>query len=234
MIRTRSRRDDLAMTSSTRRMWLLPTGLILLSTIPLVAGGILIDQLNTGSRIIADNAKYLADPVPVVTHIVGVTVFCLLGAFQFSVGFRSRWPRWHRIAGWIVAPCGLAAALSGLYMTVFYPRQVNVGDLLTAFRLVFGTAMAVSLVLGFVAVLRRDIAGHRAWMMRAYAIGIGAGTQAVTQLPVVLAVGPLNVLTNALMSLGAWLLNLAVAEWFIRGRSLRAKPSRRRAVATAA
>jgi hypothetical protein len=233
MSRTRRRRDDLAMTSSTARMWLLPTGLVLLSTIPLAAGGILIDQLGTGSRIIADNAKYLADPVPVVAHIVGVTVFCLLGAFQFAAGFRVRWPRWHRIAGRVVAPCGLVAALSGLYMTVFYPRQVNVGDLLTAFRLVFGTAMAASLVLGFVAILRRDIAGHRAWMMRAYAIGIGAGTQAVTQLPVVIATGPLNVLTNALMSLGAWLLNLAVAEWFIRGRSRRAKPSRRRIVATA-
>ncbi len=72
------------------------------------------------------------------------------------------------------------------------------------------------------AVLRRDFARHRAWMIRGYAIGIGAGTQAVTQIPVVLAIGPLNELTTALMMLGAWLLNLAVAEWFLRGRSLKA------------
>ncbi|MFC0541657.1 DUF2306 domain-containing protein [Kutzneria chonburiensis] len=208
--------------TSTRRMWLLPTGLVLLSTIPVLAGGLRIGQLGTGAQITADNARFFADPVPVVVHIIGVTVFCVLGAFQFSAGFRARWPRWHRIAGRVVLPCGLAAALSGLWMTVFYPRAANVGDLLTAFRLVFGTAMAVSLVLGFLAVRRRDIAGHRAWMTRGYAIGIGAGTQAVTQLPVVVVFGSVNTLTDALMSLGAWLLNLAIAEWFLRRR-----PSRR-------
>jgi len=211
------------MTSSTKRMWLLPTGLVLLSTIPVLAGGLRIGQLSTGAQRTAENARFFADPVPVVVHIIGVTVFCVLGAFQFSAGFRARWPRWHRIAGRVVAPCGLAAALSGLWMTVFYPHAANVGDLLTVFRLVFGTAMAVSLVLGFAAVLRRDIAGHRAWMTRGYAIGIGAGTQAVTQLPVVVVFGSVNTLTDALMSLGAWLLNLAIAEWFLRRR-----PSRRR------
>jgi hypothetical protein len=208
--------------TSSRKLWPLPTGLILLSTIPVIAGGLRLDQLGTGAQITPDNARFFADPVPVVVHIIGVTVFCVLGAFQFSAGFRVRWPRWHRVAGRIVAPCGLAAALSGLWMTMFYPCAVAVGDLLTGFRLVFGTAMAVSLVLGFAAVLRRDFARHRVWMTRGYAIGIGAGTQAVTQIPVVLAIGPLNELTTALMMLGAWLLNLAVAEWFLRGRSLKA------------
>jgi hypothetical protein len=221
MSRPWSGRHDLAMTSSTKRMWRLPAGLALLSTIPVLAGGLRIGQLSTGAQITADNARFFADPVPVVAHIIGVTVFCVLGAFQFSAGFRARWPRWHRIAGRVVAPCGLVAALAGLWMTVFYPRAADVGDLLTGFRLVFGTAMAVSLVLGFAAVMRRDIAGHRAWMTRGYAIGIGAGTQAVTQLPVIVVLGSLNTLTNALMSLGAWLLNLAIAEWFLRRRSRR-------------
>ncbi|QUQ65489.1 DUF2306 domain-containing protein [Kutzneria sp. CA-103260] len=234
MSRTRSGRDDLAMTSSTKRIWPLPTGLILLSTIPVLAGGLRIGQLSTGAQITAENARFFADPVPVVVHVISVTVFCVLGAFQFSTGFRVRWPRWHRVAGRIVAPCGVAAALSGLWMTVYYPRPPGVGDLLTGFRLVFGTAMAVSLVLGFAAVLRRDIARHRAWMTRGYAIGIGAGTQAVTQLPVVLVIGPLNELTTALMMLGAWLLNLAIAEWFLRRRSPGVRPARRGSTATAA
>lgn len=41
--------------------------------------------------------------------------------------------------------------------------------------------MAACLVLGFTAIRRRDIAAHRAWMIRAYAIGLGAGTQAFTE-----------------------------------------------------
>ena len=92
------------MTSSTKRMWLLPTGLVLLSTIPVLAGGLRIGQLGTGAQRTAENARFFADPVPVVVHIIGVTVFCVLGAFQFSAGFRARWPRWHRISGRVVVP----------------------------------------------------------------------------------------------------------------------------------
>jgi hypothetical protein len=103
-------------------------------------------------------------------------------------------------------------------MTLFYPRPDDVGDLLTGFRLVFGSAMALSIALGLAAIRRRDFARHRAWMIRGYAIGVGAGTQAVTQLPWILAVGPLDKLSKALFMLAAWVINLAVAEWIIRGQ----------------
>jgi hypothetical protein len=33
--------------------------------------------------------------------------------------------------------------------------------------------MVLSIILGFAAIRRRDIIGHRAWMMRGYAIGLG-------------------------------------------------------------
>ena len=41
--------------------------------------------------------------------------------------------------------------------------------------------MAACLVLGVAAIRRRDIAAHRAWMIRAYAIGLAAGTQVFTE-----------------------------------------------------
>jgi uncharacterized membrane protein YozB (DUF420 family) len=206
------------MTSSTRREWPIPTGLILLSAIPVIAGAFRLTQLTGGAAITPDNARFFASPVPVTAHIVSVSLYCVLGAFQFVPGLRRRRLGWHRAAGRLLVPCGLIAALSGLWMTLFYPRPDDVGELVTVFRLVFGSAMAASIVLGLAAVLRRDIAQHRAWMMRGYAIGIGAGTQAVTQLPWILAVGPLDKLSKALLMLAAWVLNLAVAEWIIRGR----------------
>jgi uncharacterized membrane protein len=43
--------------------------------------------------------------------------------------------------------------------------------------------MALSLCLGVAAIRRRDISRHRAWMLRAYALGLGTGTQVVTLLP---------------------------------------------------
>ena len=53
-------------------------------------------------------------------------------------------------------------------------------------------------------------------MRRAYVIGMGAGTQALTQLPPLLLFGTPNELTLALMMGAAWLMNLGVTEWLIR------------------
>jgi uncharacterized membrane protein len=204
------------MTSNTRPGWLLPTGLILLSFVPVIAGGARIGQLTTGAQITAENARFFANPTPVVIHIVGASTFAVLGAFQFAPRFRGKRPRWHRIAGRIVLPCGLVVAGTGIYMALHYPHPDNTGDLLTVFRLVFGTAMATSLLLGLRAILRRDIAAHRAWMIRSYAIGLGAGTQFLTQAPWVLLVGPLDKQSNAWLSLAGWLINIAVAERHLR------------------
>ncbi|MEV4111782.1 DUF2306 domain-containing protein [Nonomuraea sp. NPDC049695] len=86
----------------------------------------------------------------------------------------------------------------------------------------FGSAMAGCIVLGFAAILRRDVARHRAWMIRGYAIGMGAGTQAVTQLLWVLATGAAPEGVNRAIFHGmGWIINLAVAEWVIRRRSPR-------------
>jgi hypothetical protein len=103
-------------------------------------------------------------------------------------------------------------------MTLFYPRPDDVGELLTGFRLVFGSAWVLFIVLGFAAIRRRDLARHRAWMIRGYAVGLGAGTQVVTQVPWILAAGALDKLSKALLMLAGWVVNLAVAEWIIRRR----------------
>jgi hypothetical protein len=42
------------------------------------------------------------------------------------------------------------------------------------------SSWAISIVLGFAAIRRRDLIGHRAWMTRGYAIGLGAATQMLT------------------------------------------------------
>lgn len=196
--------------------WMVPTGLIMLSVIPVVAGALRLGELAGGAAVTPANARFFATQLPVVSHVIGASLYGIVGAFQFAKRFRRRRPAWHRMAGRILVVCGLVAALSGLWMTVFYPRPEGDGDLLAAFRLVFGTAMAVSLVLGFAAVRRRDFRRHHDWMIRAYAIGVAAGTQAFTQLPWMLLVGPLGETPRALLVAAGWVINLAVAEWIIR------------------
>lgn len=199
----------------TTRARLVPYSLVALSLIPVIAGAFRVSQLAVGAPIDDGNARFFDSPVPVVLHIVGATIYCLLGAFQFDAGLRRRRPGWHRAAGRLLIPCGLTAALSGMWMAVAYDVPSPDGTAVMVLRVVVGSVMALSIVLGFAAVRRRDFTAHRAWMMRGYALGLAAGTQAFTHLPwAVAGTAPDELGRFAAMAAG-WLINLAVAEWFI-------------------
>ena len=118
---------------------------------------------------------------------------------------------------------GLAVAVSGLWMTLFYPDAPG-GVILWTVRLVVSCAMAASIMLGFTAIRRRDIAAHRAWMVRAYALGVAAGTQTLTQ-GLGEALFGTGELSTGLSISSAWVINAAVAEWIIRRPRRRARPA---------
>jgi hypothetical protein len=204
-----------------RTGWLLPAGLIALGAIPVVAGVVRLSGLAAGVEITPDNERFMAAPVPVTLHIVSAVLFTTFGAFQFAPRFRRRRPSWHRGAGWLVVGCGLITGLSGLWMTQFYPRVEGDGALLYGLRVLFGSAMVVCILLGFASTRRRHMMQHGAWMSRGYAIGMGAGTQALVHLPFLIIGKPGEHLRALLMGAG-WVINLAVAEYGIR----RARASR--------
>lgn len=197
--------------------WLV-TALLVLSAIPLTAGVFRLTELASGAEITPANARFFGAPLPVVLHIVSAGVYAILGSFQFATRFRRRRPSWHRVAGRILVAGGLLVGLSALWMTLFYPRPAGNGELLFALRLLFGSAMIVSIFLGFTAIRRGDVFRHRAWMMRGYAIGLGAGTQVFTLMAGELIAGPPNELSRALLMGAGWMINLAVAERTIRKR----------------
>ncbi len=191
---------------------LIPAGLLALSAIPIIAGAFRLSQF---AGIAPSGGVSTGFAVPVTVHILSVTVFAILGAFQFSTEFRRRRPGWHRCAGRVLVASGAIAALSGLWLTLY--AGWNSGALLFLIRLVFGTAMLVSIGVGFRTIRRGEVGRHRAWMIRAYAIGLGAGTQVVTQLIGELAAGKPDELERALLMGAGWAINVAVAEWTIRG-----------------
>ena len=84
--------------------------------------------------------------------------------------------------------------------------------------------MVVSIVLAVNAIRRRDFASHGTWMTRAYAIGLGAGTQVLTHLPwFILVGGKPGELPRAVMMGAGWVINVVVAEWIIRRRRPRVR-----------
>ena len=84
-----------------------------------------------------------ASPLPVVVHIVSALGYCVLGAFQFSAALRRRRPGWHRASGRVLVLLGLAVAVSALWMTQFYPRQPDSGEL--AYALALGAGWVINL-----------------------------------------------------------------------------------------
>jgi uncharacterized membrane protein len=200
--------------------------LLVLSAVPLAAGAFRLTQLASGAEVTPANARFFASPLPVVLHIVSAAVYALLGAFQFAAGFRRRRPGWHRTAGRLLVGCGLLVGLSGLWMTLFYPWPDGDGALLYAFRLLLGSAMVASIVLGFTTIRRGDVRRHRAWMTRGYALGLGAGTQVLTLAAGEVILGPPSELGRALLMGAAWAINLLVAEWAIRRRATRVPSGR--------
>lgn len=207
--------------------WIVIVGLLALSAIPVAASGLRLAELVSG-EITPQNARFFDGAVSTVLHVASSSVFGVIGAFQFAPKLRRRSPGWHRQAGRVLIVCGLVSALSGLWMTHTFPRVPGDTELLDAFRYVFGTAMAVCMVWGYVAVRRRDIAEHRAWIMRGYAIGLGAGTQVVVHIPWLLAGGRTDGLVRALLLGAGWAINLGIAEWIIRGHARRSRSGVRR------
>ena len=151
-------------------------------------------------------------------HIISVTLYCVRGPFQFAPVLHRRRPNWHRAAGRILVLCGLIAALSGLWLPHFCPPVDGDGPLLYGMRLLVGSAMVLFICLGVAAIRRQDCARHGAWMMRGYALGLGAGTQALTHLPWFLFQTIQGELARVLGMGAGWAINLVVAEWIIRGR----------------
>lgn len=204
------------MKTVTPSSWLVPALLIGLSTVPVVGGAVRLATVALGVDVIPGNDRFLAAPLSVTVHILSVSVFCILGTFQVSGPVRRRNPAWHRRAGRALVPVGVTAAFSGLWLTFVYPPGGLDGPGLFVFRMVFGSAMIVFLGLGFAAIRRRDITGHRAWMIRAFAVALGAGTQVFTHITLM----PFPALSGELgrtLGIGAgWIINLAVAEWIIR------------------
>jgi uncharacterized membrane protein len=203
-----------------RHDWLVPLGLVLLSLVPAAAGSGRLAELASDPVMTADNARFVALPTPVVAHVLSVVPYSILGALQVWPRQRRRWPRWHRTAGRLLAPLGLVVAVSGIWMTLGYDLPAADGarfGALALLRLAVGAGMVVSIALALVAVRRHRYAEHGAWMLRAYALAMGAGTQVVTLGGwLVLGGDPDDATAKAVLMGLAWLVNLVAAELVIR------------------
>ena len=204
-----------------RRDWWIPASLLLLAAVPSASGVARLVDLSGGRT--EENARFFDLPLPILVHILGATTYLVLGAFQLMPSLRRTRPRWHRWSGRVLVPAGVAGGLSGMWMAAWSDLPAYDNEALMWLRLLFGAVMVGGLVLGLVAIRRRDVRTHQRWMARAYAVAQGAGTQALILGPVVVVAGQPSGNLKAVGMGAAWVINLAVAEWLV----LRSEAGRR-------
>ena len=191
-------------------------GLLVLSAVPMLAGLSRLLSLLTGAFTLDGHDRYAREPWLAALHMIGATAFATVGAFQFVPSLRRG--AWHRIAGRVLSVLGICAAIAGTLMALRWAPKEFDSAALNAVREVVAFAMVTFVVLGVIAARRRRFEAHGAWMLRAYALFLGAGTQfftaGFTALPYMrpyMSEG----LAAASMAAG-WIINAVVAEWMLR------------------
>lgn len=108
-----------------------------------------------------------------LVHILPGFLFMVLGPLQFVRRIRSRHLRFHRWSGRVFVSLGLVIGVSALAMS-FKTSIGGVNE--TVATTLFAIVFLFDLVKAFVHIRRREIARHREWMIRAYAIGLAVAT----------------------------------------------------------
>ena len=164
---------------------------------------------------------FQAHPVGIYAHVFGAAVALALGPFQFSTRLRARWPRLHRWSGRFYLGIGvLIGGLAGLFMA----RHAGGGWVARAGFGLLAIAWLASGVLAWFAIRAGDVATHRRWMVRNFALTLAAVTLRI-YLPAALVSGATGDAAYAAIAWLCWVPNLIVAEWLLRRQPVVAAPA---------
>ena len=192
----------------------LALALAICTFVPVMMAAVSMVQIPLGA-LPDDSLRLATVPLTFFLHSLAGVLFGVLGPLQFVRALRLRFGTLHRLAGRVFVLAGAGLGLSGLGL-LLQVESITTALLDTA-RGFFGLALIAVLVLGVAAARAHDMPRHRAWMIRAYAIGMGQGTVALVMFPIYLITGvPPTGLATDIVVVGMWLLNIALGEWAVR------------------
>ena len=155
--------------------------------------------------------RLAAAPYSLFAHTVAGATFGLIGPLQFGRVLARRFGQLHRIMGRIFVGAGAFLSLSSLSLFWQFPDGARV--FVSSARLVFGIALGVALIKAMAAIRARDIPRHRDWMIRAYAVGMGAAMVSIVFIPIYVITGtPPMGITSDIAFVGSWLACMGFAE----------------------
>lgn len=165
---------------------------------------------STAPAIIAVNRYFIPW---IIVHAASAATALLLGPLQFLSTLRRRRPFLHRMIGrFYVVGCA-SGGLSGLVLAIGVSSGPITG-------LGFGALGGMWLVTTGVAlrrILSGDVASHRCWMIRSFALTLAAVTLRL-YLPLSTVLGFDFLDSYRAIAWLCWVPNLLVAEWYLRRR----------------
>lgn len=194
--------------------FVVPAALLLATAIPVIMAGVRVVQIPQGTTP-ADVAHLMTQPLPYWLHAAAGLSFGLIGPVQFGRALAGSYGQLHKLLGRVFVLAGAVLGLSGLQLVAtFHGASTPVLDIA---RILGGAALLLALVLAIRAIRGRDVPTHRAWMIRAYAVGMGQSLVAVVLFPVYLITGepPLGLMAD-LVVVASWVASIAMGEAAIR------------------
>jgi uncharacterized membrane protein len=153
-------------------------------------------------------AGFEAQRAAVYTHVFAAMFALALGPFQFSQRLRARHLTLHRWMGRLYLGVGvLIGGIAGLYMAfhAFGGAVARMGFACLALAWLYTGARA------YLAIRSRDVAAHRRWMVRNFALAFAAVTLRIW-VPASFATGLEFAAAYAVIAWLCWVPNLVVAE----------------------
>lgn len=163
------------------------------------------------------NAGFLDYPVVTALHVGLGGLYLTFAPFQFVPAIRNRWLGYHRWAGRSLVSIGLIVGFTGFFAATIFPfsgwaERVVVGG--------FATFFFSALLVSAWHIRARRIAEHRAWMVRAFSIGLSIATMRIIFIPLLVVIGPESLDTVADLSIIsfalAFFIHTVASEWWLR------------------
>jgi hypothetical protein len=184
--------------------------LLFFSAIPIMMSLARTAQIPLGALPL-DAAKFLPIPGWHWFHALAGALFGVLGPLQFAGVLQRRFGALHRLTGRVFAAAGFVLGGSGV--AIFLQVSNSNSLFVDVMRVAAGAALILSLAVALLRIRQGNVADHRAWMIRAYAIGMGSGAVSIVFFPIFLVTGAVDGLVFDLVFVACWLFCIVVAEF---------------------
>ena len=211
--------------SASRNIWPTVGWVLLLLGALLAAGNALVfatvteftaDYGSSGEfSAVGQKARMFAIPAIGYAHTLGGMIAMLIGPFQFLSAVRRRYPQLHRWLGRAYLTSVAAGGLAGLYLSPgsYASNTYGIAFIALALAWLYTGARA------YRSIRAGDVAAHRRWMIRNYALTYAAVTLRIEMPLLIVLAGLSPIMALNIVGWACWVPNLAVVEVWLRRRA---------------